>query len=998
MNEESTRNLSEGAPIGRERSVEFLRALNDASASLQRTAHSEAEVVGAFKKLMSELGFHGALALLDDSGQHLVFRAVVFPSRLVALLEKFTGMRAEGACYKVADVDVSRQVVEIGEAIFLSDTTDTMRQILPSAARPLMAVITLLLGRRSGIYAPLIIDGTVCGVLNMTSATITREDIPSIMAFANHISVAIENARLFQGMREAEARYRQLFETAGDAVLVVEPNSGNIVSANRKAAELLGYSQGELLGKPVVSLCHPELTEPMLELLKIATEKGQCSSEFQLHCRDARLLTTTIAATTFQSGERNLTQCVIRDISERKRAEMLQSATYRIATIAISDITLDELYGSIHAIVGELMDVSNFFIAIYDPEADILTLPHFVDELDNDHGPYKRGKGLTEYVIRTGKSLLVTEEEHATLIERDEAELVGPQAPIWLGVPLKSKSETFGAIVVQHYHDANAYTEREKHLLEFVSGQIATAIKRKQAEAALLDSEERFRKIFEDGPLGMAVVDSDHHFVRVNKTFCDMLGYGQHELSTLTLVELTHPDDRVVNGRLTEQPFFSEIQGVKQEKRLLKRSGEPLWAYLTASVIGNGEEEARIGMVMIEDITERKRAEEALRLAQKMESLGILAGGVAHDFNNLLVAILGQSSLALSMLPPHFPAHKHIERSVKAAERAADLTQQLLAYTGRGPFVLQPVHLNTLIRENLHLLEAVIPKNVQLLLDLAEAIPPVEADPSQLQQVIMNLILNAAEAIDDRPGTVIARTGIQTVNGDEPAYWQRTHKPLEPGSYVSLQVSDNGCGMDRETLSKIFDPFYTTKFTGRGLGLAAVLGIVRGHKGGLRVSSKPGEGTTFDLLFPFCEIDQEEPSQTGPSEARAVARGSVLVIDDEEPVRVAVSDMLELEDIRVVTAENGHEGIALYQERMNEVDVVLLDLSMPGLSGEETLEKLQQIDPNVRVILSSGYSEAEVSRRFEGKGLVGFIPKPYRLQTLLEGLTPHLLASVPLSE
>lgn len=989
---------SKNGSNGRERNLEFLRALNTASASLQRSARSEREVIGAFKKLMMELGFHGALALLDDTGQYLIFRAILYPGRLVTMLEKATGMRAEGARYQVADVEASREVVEKGEAVYLPDTTDTMCQILPASARPLMSIVTPLMGRRAGIYAPLITDGAVCGVLNIASDTITKEDIPSVMAFANHISVALENARLFQGLRDAEARYRLLFETAGDAIVVVESESGHVLSANRRATELLGYSERELSGRSLASCCHIGQTSGLQRLLQTSVELGQGSSEFQLSCRDGKLLTTTIAATSFQSSVRNLTQCVIRDITEQKRAEMLQSATYRIATVAMSDITFDELCASIHAIVGELMDVSNFFIAIYDQEAEVLTLPYFVDEVDKNNSPYRPGKGLTEYVIRTGQSLLVTEEQHAALIASDQAELVGPQAPIWLGVPLKSKSEIFGAIVVQHYHDATAYTEREKDLLEFVSGQIAAAIRRKQAEEALRFSEERFRKIFEDGPLGMAVVDSGYRFVRSNRTFRDMLGYDQHEMSQLTLAQVIHQDNGASDSRPLERLLSGEGAGAKQEQRLLKRDGEPLWAHLTASLIGNGEHEPRFGMVMIEDITERKRAEEALRLAQKMESLGILAGGVAHDFNNLLVAILGQSSLALSMVPPQLPAYRHIERSVKAAERAAELTQQLLAYTGRGPFVLQPLTLNTLIKENLHLLEAVVPKHVQLLLDLAESTPSIEADPSQMQQVVMNLILNAAEAIGDEPGAVVARTGVRAINGNDQAYWQRTHMPLQPGSYVFLQVSDNGAGMDRDTLSKIFDPFFTTKFTGRGLGLAAVLGIVRGHKGGLQVSSSPGEGTTFELLFPISELEPVEGLCDNWPLYREDIRGSVLVIDDEEPVRLAVTDMLEQEKIRVMAAKDGHEGIALYREHMEEIDVVLLDLSMPGLCGEETLARLQQVNPDVSVILSSGYSEAEVNRRFEGRGLVGFIPKPYRMQALFDGLIPHMHVAMPQSE
>jgi nitrogen-specific signal transduction histidine kinase/CheY-like chemotaxis protein len=391
------------------------------------------------------------------------------------------------------------------------------------------------------------------------------------------------------------------------------------------------------------------------------------------------------------------------------------------------------------------------------------------------------------------------------------------------------------------------------------------------------------------------------------------------------------------------------------------------------------------------DITDRVRAEEALRQAQKTESLGVLAGGIAHDFNNLLVAMLGQASLALAQLPPESPARAPIEKAVKAAERGADLARQMLAYSGRGQFERRPIHLNTLIHENLHLFEVAVPKNVQLRMDLAEALPPIEGDIGQMQQVVMNLIINAAEAIGERPGTVRMITGMEDVRAGDDRLWRYTNKPLAPGRYVTLEVRDNGSGMDAETLSKIFDPFFTTKFTGRGLGLAAVLGIVRGHKGGLLVDSAPGHGTTFKLYFPAdsAELIQPLPPDTTPP-AHAPAGGLVLVIDDEQPVREAVTDILELDGLQVITASGGAAGIALYQKRQADVRLVLLDLSMPGMGGEETFRRLRAINPDARVILSSGYSQAEATRHFVGQGLAGFIQKPYNASTLVKTIRQHL--------
>jgi signal transduction histidine kinase len=385
---------------------------------------------------------------------------------------------------------------------------------------------------------------------------------------------------------------------------------------------------------------------------------------------------------------------------------------------------------------------------------------------------------------------------------------------------------------------------------------------------------------------------------------------------------------------------------------------------------------------------EKRQAEAALRRAQKLESLGVLAGGIAHDFNNLLVAMLGQTSLALAKLPLESSARNHVEKAVKAAERAADLTRQMLAYSGRGQFEIRLVNLNALIRENLHLFEVAVPKNVQLRAQPAEALPLIEADAGQMQQVIMNLIINAAEAIGERPGVVTVITGARTLHEDDSQQWQYTSEPLPPGRYVTLEVRDNGSGMDAETLSRIFDPFFTTKFTGRGLGLAAVLGIVRGHHGGLRVDSEVGRGTTFRLAFPAASTEDGTLQARAEGEISASVLSPqppalILVIDDEQPVREAVTDILEVEGLRVLTAPNGAAGVALYRAHQTDIRLVLLDLSMPGMSGEETLRALRQINPVARVIVSSGYSEAEALQHFTGQELTGFIQKPYDAAKLI---------------
>lgn len=382
------------------------------------------------------------------------------------------------------------------------------------------------------------------------------------------------------------------------------------------------------------------------------------------------------------------------------------------------------------------------------------------------------------------------------------------------------------------------------------------------------------------------------------------------------------------------------------------------------------------------DITERRKIEAQLRTTQRLESLGVLAGGVAHDFNNLLTGIVGNTSLALETMAESDPKCVLLEDALRAAERAADLTRQLLAYAGKGRYILQVVDLSSLVREISRLVNASIPKTVQLRLQLADGLPAVEADSGQLQQVIMNLIINGAEAIGSEGGTVLVKTAAQDIDEQYIGTLAAPGTHVRPGSYVMLEVHDTGCGMDEDTVSKIFEPFFTTKFTGRGLGLSAVLGIVQGHGGALKVYSTPGRGTTFKVLLPSVT------AQAHTKEARPVVNirghGTVLVVDDEEIVRRTAVHTLKQYGYETVIAVNGAEAVELFRRDPKGFVAVLLDLTMPVMGGEETLRQLRVLNPGVRVVLSSGYNEEEAVQRFTGKGLAGFLQKPYTSTALAE--------------
>ena len=411
---------------------------------------------------------------------------------------------------------------------------------------------------------------------------------------------------------------------------------------------------------------------------------------------------------------------------------------------------------------------------------------------------------------------------------------------------------------------------------------------------------------------------------------------------------------------------------------------------------------------IIRDISRQKQAEVArmetergMLQAQKLESLGVLAGGIAHDFNNLLTAMLGNASLARLELPENSPVHHSLGQIENAAVRAAELCKEMLAYSGRSQLTVARANLSTLVEDTTQLLQVSISKKCVLKLELHQPLPAVLADPTQLRQIVMNLVINASDAIGERSGVIRVCTGVIRV---DQAYLDATFlsPDLPAGDYVFLEVNDNGCGMTPEVKARIFEPFYTTKFAGHGLGLAAVLGIVRAHRGTIKVYSEPGRGTTFKLLFPA--LNDGDPVPDKPRDDVAAWRGTglALVVDDEETVRAVTARTLESLGFKPLTATDGAEGVRLFREHAGELRLVMLDLTMPHMDGEETYRELHRINPAVPVVLMSGFTEKDTIDRFAGKKLAGFIQKPFdrpRLQSKLrEVLTPAAPPVVPKAE
>lgn len=385
---------------------------------------------------------------------------------------------------------------------------------------------------------------------------------------------------------------------------------------------------------------------------------------------------------------------------------------------------------------------------------------------------------------------------------------------------------------------------------------------------------------------------------------------------------------------------------------------------------------------------ERRYLQTQLEHVQKLESVGVMAGGIAHDFNNLLMPILGNVGFALSDLPPDSPSVARLQRARDAGRRLSDLTNQLMAYSGSVSYDPRPVDLAGLIEEMTDLLQLSVSKNAALRFELPDDLPAVEGDPSQISQVAMNLVTNASEALGTESGTIEVRAGLMRAErADLRGIF--VHEEMPEGPYVYLEVSDSGCGMDADARRQIFDPFFTTKFTGRGLGLAVVHGIVRGHRGAIRVQSDPSHGTTFRILFPTTNEPADPVAARQGSEEGLRFAGTVLVVDDEPEVGEITEEMLRRFGLSVFTAQEGREGVETFRKHADEIDVVLLDLTMPGMPGEDLLSEIQRIQSDQRVVLMSGYSEELAASRFHGR-TAGFLQKPFTLEQLGEALRPML--------
>ena len=776
-----------------------------------------------------------------------------------------------------------------------------------------------------------------------------------------------ERVAAVDALRESEEKFRNLVEIASDWIWEVD-EQGVYTYASPKVRDILGYEPEELMGKTPFYLMPTDEAVRVSGIFKRLREsRGPISllENINLH-KDGHVvvLETSCVPLLDAHGAVHGYRGIDRDITEHRRSEAL------------------------------LKDSEEKYRAIVESTAEWIWEMDLAGRFTFSNAACQAMLGYCPEELCSMSSMdLIHENDRADVLERLTRHV--QERTGWTGWVLRWRHKNGE----YRWLDCNASPILDvQGLLSGYRGSDRDITERKRAEERQAESERKYRNLFDAATDAIFILDLDGHFIDVNKTAYTRLGYTREEMLSLQVSQVDTPDHA---ARVRER--MADIQGrgmVVFEAAHRRKDGSVMPVEVNARLLDY--EGRKVYFSVIRDITERKKAEEEklqmerrLLHAQKLESLGVLAGGIAHDFNNLLMAILGNLDMALLKLSPVSSARENIHQALQATHRSAELARQMLAYSGKGAFVVKRMDLSELVEENAHLLKASIPKNVVLKINLQQPLPAVDADPAQLQQVVMNLITNGSEAIGEQTGVITLSTGITDAD-DSYLRRSRTDEVPPAGRFVYLEVADTGCGMDAATRQRLFDPFFTTKTMGRGLGMSAILGIVRGHRGAIIVDSETGEGTTIRVLLPAAPIDAAPAQRSGTTAAAsagstiALFAGTVLVVDDEEIVRDVCREMLSACGVQVLTAEDGDEALEVFRKEGAGIDCVLLDLSMPKKDGMAVCREMLEIRPDAKIILSSGYHDQEIIRRGSQEGLAGFIPKPYTLDNMMTVLGPVL--------
>ena len=774
------------------------------------------------------------------------------------------------------------------------------------------------------------------------------------------------------------AYLEQMFQASPDALCIADLTH-HVVWANETFLRIFGYTESEIFGQLLENLVVPPDRLAEMRWVAETLAKGErLSLETKRRKKDGTLLEVLVSCAPLQhDGKMAGFYSGFHDISDRRRVEALSSALYRVAEKSSAAQDLQQFFAAVHSIVDELMYARNFYIALYDPVSELISFPYFVDEQDTAPASRKLARGLTDYLIRTGEPLLATPEVLQAMEDRGEVARNGSRSLDWMGVPLRVNSHTFGALVVQTYSKNIRYGDRDKEILTFVARQLASAVEIKRNEHALRRSEARYRSLVQSSVYGIYRSSLEGRFLDVNPALITMLGY-----SSVEEVLLLDPEKDVFAQPQEQARVIEDFRRTGRldgiEVKWKRKEGNVITVRISGRAVSSADEPADVLEAIAEDVTERRALEDQFRQAQKMEAVGRLAGGVAHDFNNLLMVISGYAEVILAQLPLDHPLHEKGRAIQQAADRATTLTRQLLAFSRKQLLELKVVDVNAIVQDMERLVRPLIGENVELITVLSREAAHTRADAGQLEQVLMNLVVNAKDAMPTGGKLTIHTQNIVIDERDRPE-----QQFIRPGNYVTMSVSDTGMGMDKETQSRIFEPFFTTKEKGKGtgLGLSTVYGIVKQSGGYVMVQSEQGRGTAFHIYLPHVEDAVEKQAAPAPGTALGGSE-TLLLVEDEESVRQLVRDTLAAKGYKVLEAESGEVGLAAAANHQGKIDLVVTDVVMPGMSGRDLVKQLAQTRPGTKVLYLSGYTEDAIVSDGSIESGTAFLQKPFSLQNL----------------
>jgi PAS domain S-box-containing protein len=804
-----------------------------------------------------------------------------------------------------------------------------------------------------------------------------------------------ERSRAGEAQHRAEEKYRRLFEGAVEGFFESTP-AGRFVTANPAMARIVGYSSAAEMIREIQDIGKQLYVDPITrnELMRGLEEKGILEGfECPMRRRDGSTIwiSLNVRAIRDSSGKIVSHDGTAEDITERKRSELIRQVTTEIIhAVSVTD-NLDALLRLIHASLGKVLDASNCFVALSDASTGKFHFPFFVDRFDAAPAPDKMedlDRSCTSYVFRTGEAMLISQDRFDQLASKGEVELVGTPCPSWLGVPLRTPAETIGVLVVQNYERENVYTTHDLEFLSSVGGQIALAIERKRAEERARDSEARLRLLIEQLPAVLWTVDRNLRFTSAVGSGLARLGLKPNQLVGMSLSDYFETRDQSFT------PIAAHLRAVAGDPVTFPVEWEKGSYACHVEPLRDAAGGVQGAICMALDVTDRKQLEEQFRQAQKMEAVGRLAGGIAHDFNNLLMVIQGYADLLADRLPAGESLHRNAEQIQTAAQRAAALTQQLLAFSRKQILAPKVLNVHSVVADMEKMVQRLIGEDIELETSSKPDLWLVKADRSQIEQVVMNLAVNARDAMPKG-----GRLMIETANVEFDASVSHSPAVVAPGKYVMLAVTDNGCGMDTKTQAHIFEPFFTTKEKGKGtgLGLATVYGVVKQSGGYVWMYSEPGHGTTFKIYLPRIEDETAAAGRDRSASAASLPRGSevVLLVEDELGVRELAREYLEMSGYTVIVAPDGHTAIELAAMHSGTIHLLMTDMVMPGIGGRELAERVLAVRPDIKILYMSGYTDQAVVHQ----GILGtdapLLQKPFTLATLTmklrEILAPEVL-------